>query len=78
MEEMTAYDEAFEEGFARGLAAAEARGQAKMLLAIARGRFGHDPSPAVERQLLSIRNVTDLDRIVDRLFIAETWDELFA
>jgi hypothetical protein len=67
--EMTAWDEAIEEG--------EVRGCVKIVLRQGSKRFGV-PSAAIESEPLAIKDLGRLERLVDALLTANSWQEFLA
>lgn len=68
-EELTAYDEAIEEG--------ERRWCIRTLLRLGRTRLG-EPDATEEAQLKSIRDLDRLDRLTDAILTAKSWPEFLA
>lgn len=69
MQESTAYDEAVED--------AEIKRSHRILLKLGQKQFG-EPGPLVEAELKSIRDLDRLDRIIDIILTANSWEELLA
>ena len=70
-EELTAYDEATEEGEIRG----EIKGRNLLLLRLGRRQFGALDA-STEAELTSIRDLDRLDRLGDAISTAKSWQEL--
>lgn len=73
MSELTAYDEAVEEGELRG----KVIQSHSILLRVGRKQFG-PPDEATEAVLKSIQDLDHLDRLTDALWSAKSWAELLA
>jgi hypothetical protein len=69
MQESTAYDEIMEEG--------EIKRSHRVILRQGRNRFG-PPDPAIEGELTAIRDLDRLDRLIDAVLTANSWQELLA
>lgn len=77
MQESTAFDEAIEEGMARGLVAGEVKRSHHLLLRLGRKRFG-PPDAATESSLTSITDLDHLERLADAILTAKSWQELLS
>ena len=69
MEEMTAYDEAVDEG--------RIEAHVSLLLRLGRKRFG-SPDHAAENELAAITDLDRLERLADAILTAESWTGLLA
>ena len=73
MSELTAYDEAVEEGELRG----KLISCHNILLRQGRKKFG-PPDEAIEAVVKTIQDLEHLDRLVDALWTTNSWPELLA
>jgi predicted transposase YdaD len=77
MHEMTAWDEALEEGERRGIRRGELRGRAESILRLGKKQFG-PPTQIIVEEVMSIQDLDRLDRIVDAILTKKSWHELLA
>lgn len=77
MHESTAYDVILDEGRAEGLLKGRVEGFLSVLIKLGRKQFGA-PTRPIEVALAEIRDPARLDRMVDALSTAKTWDELLS
>ncbi|MBC7805659.1 MAG: hypothetical protein H7145_05855 [Akkermansiaceae bacterium] len=61
-------------GFAEGQARAERQTLRDTILRIGTRRFG-TPSPETTERVVGINDIPQLNRLLDRLFETESWDE---
>ncbi len=69
----TAFDEAIEEGEARG----ELKRSHRLILRLGRKPFG-DPDVATQARLTAITDLDRLERLAEAIFTANSWEELLA
>jgi len=77
MEESSTYQHILHLGEQRGLKKGAVRHAHRFLLRLGRQRFG-PPTAATEAALMAINDIDRLDRMIDMILIAASWDELLA
>ena len=75
MRESSTYQLIVEEGLAKGLAEGQTKGRREDILKLATKRFG-EPTIEIRDALSGMKDIAQLDSLMDRLLDASSWDDL--